>query len=102
MKKLAILFAFVIGCSAESAIDIGVYPADAGKPSSPDNMDCTSRRWTWGVGDQERFCDVCVCPGAECQNHLLGEDLVTGVCDENLKCSHQCTDENWIKSDAGP
>jgi hypothetical protein len=104
MKNFVILFAFVVGCSPEVTVEPGECPADAGEgssSSSSSDASCVSRRWTWGVNDQERFCDVCICPGAQCQNHLLGEDLVTGVCDENLDCSYPCTDENWIEPDAG-
>jgi len=64
-------------------------------------MNCTPRRWTWGIDETERYCEICTCPGTDCQNQLIGGEVVTGTCGEDLECTAKCTDENWIEPDAG-
>jgi hypothetical protein len=109
MKYLLALFVLVVGCSPEVEIDTGNYPADAGESSSSSSSSsasssssssgsCIPNLWSWGP---DRFCERCNCPGTECRTHALGEDLVVGVCDENLKCSAKCNDPLWYEMDAG-
>ncbi len=111
MGLIIILLALVMGCSDDGETHTNTYPADAGPDVEIVYVDaghdaeedagknCTPIVWSFGP---ERFCEQCVCPGTECRTHALGEDLVVGTCDENLKCSAECRDPLWYEMDAGP
>lgn len=106
MKKL-LVFVLVLGCSSEPTIpdqnNTSSSSSGAGGSGEVDaGMNCTPRRWTWGVNETERYCEICTCPGTDCKHQLIGGEIVAGTCGDDLKCSTKCTDENWIEPDAGP
>lgn len=105
MKNLTILLALLVGCSADGEIDTGTHPSDAGDDSSSSTSsssssssgsgkNCNPILWSYG---EDRFCEECTCPGTECRTRALGEELVVGVCGEDLTCSAVCKDPLWIE-----
>jgi hypothetical protein len=105
MKIIAlVLFAAIIGCEPGPTTTAGQYPADAGdggsggesasSSSSSSGMSCTPIVWSFGP---DRFCEQCTCADTPCSTRALNEDLVVGVCGEDLSCSAACNDPLWIE-----
>jgi hypothetical protein len=106
MKVIAlVIFAAIIGCEPGPVTTAGQYPSDAGEEldasssssgsSSSGSANCIPIVWYFGP---DRFCEQCACAGTPCSTHALNEDLVGGVCGEDLACSAVCNDPLWIET----